>query len=394
MNSEKLEKNRIPPENPTDGGIYYERTADKYRRLKWLSVAVSLLTAVLVLLFSGNAFRAVQLRYLVKYWDINPTTLDARYADIVYAVGGGSRFAFYRDDLAVFGEEKFALYDLAGELVYRDTAPSGKLSADNAGSRLAVFSPGGRRVDLYHSFAKEGTLSFAMPISDVSVSDAGVVAACLKSESGALIELYDAGLSLTQTINVAGGVVMDTAISPDGDTLCTLSLSSAGGSYFTTVTLWNTKSGEKRAEELFSGKKPISVGFFAHGEIFAVTDRSVILFRDDGARISELLLSDEPSAFCAQKDRLLVEERSGRILLLNAKGDVLFTKAPMGVLDIALSGELTYLLTERAILVLDKDGVTVMQADVAGGALDFFVLDDGSVLICYPTQTTRVKPIS
>ena len=142
----------------SDSGIYYAKLADKYRNAK-ISVYILLaIFAVLMIVFGHDAMRGVHFQYLVKYLDINPMTLDSRYSDISYAVGGGSKFALYHDDLAVLGEGRMALYDLSGDLAFRSDIKKGTISVDSDGKYLAAYVSGEKNLTLFHSFDEAQSL--------------------------------------------------------------------------------------------------------------------------------------------------------------------------------------------------------------------------------------------
>ncbi len=389
MNQLQTEQN-IPLEKSPENRMYYIKKADKYGRIKWLTLFLTAIVLAAMLIFGGGSLRAVHFRYLVKYWDINPITLDSRYSDIAYSVGGGARFAFYEDELAVFGEGRLSLYDLSGESVFQANAPSGNLSADSEGRMLALFSPGGKTVGFYHSFAKEGELSFSYPVSDVCVSREGTVAVCLKNGDGAIIELYNDRLKIQRSLTMENGVVMDTAISEGGDTLCVLSLSGMGGSYFTKLSVWSVKSGEMIGAKIFGGKKPLAVGFFDDDGIYAVLDRAVVFLNEKGEIRKELSLSSEPSEYSANQDCLAILDRSGNVSLFDAAGETLFSASFSGAIDLKLSGDTVYLLSERSVSSYSVAGEQIGQAAVSGGVLDFFILDDNSILLCYTSGTKRI----
>ena len=388
--NEKKEKRSS--ETASDGYIYYGGTARRYRKCKRIVLAMWLLILAVTLVFFTDPIRAVQLRYLTKYWSLNPLTLDEQYHDILYSVGGGSRFAFYRDDIAVFGEERLSLYDLSGELVFDADAPTGKLSADVSGARLVLFSPGAKQASFYHSFAKEGSVSFPLPVADVCVSGTGMSAVCLKDGDGTRVALLNDRLETMEMLTITDGVVMDTALSHSGGTLCVLSLSGTGGAYLTTLSLLDTESGEVLTRETFGGKKPIAAGFFEGGGIYALTDRSLVVFRKNGNVIGEIPLTGEIADYYVQGDRLVLLDRAGRVTLFDDNAEMLFSELHTGVLDLKLSEDTVYLLKERTLLLCTEKEKAISESEITSGVLDFFILDDGSVLLCYPSRTARIKP--
>ncbi len=373
--------------------MYYEKLADKYRIAKFLTLAMLVLFILLTLIFSLGSFRAVNFRYLVKYFHINPTTLDKTYHDIAYAVGGGSAFAFYHDDLAVLGEEKMTLYDLSGDLVYRADIEKGTASVDSDGKYLAAYVAGAKHVTLFHSFDMVWEKSFSAPVSKVLVSDTGVVAVCLKESEKTSVVLLDENLNTEKTLTLPQGIVMDMAISDDGKTLSVLTLVGEGASFSTRLDLWNLKSGEIVFAESFVGKKPIATGAFSDGGFFAIFSRLAVFLESDGTMRARVPLSFDSVRYDVCEDMLLLSDSSGALSLWKSDGAPCFSKnISQTVLSMKCEKDTAYLLTERAVLRYDKKGNMLTQTEIPSGALDFFVLDDGSLLLCYASETKRMMP--
>ena len=383
----------ISSEKSSENGMYYEKLADKYRIAKFLTLALSVLCILLTVIFSADTFRAVNFRYLTKYFRINPITLDETYHDIAYAVGGGSAFALYHDDLAVLGEGKMALYDLSGDLVYRADIEKGTASADPDGRYLAAYTAGGKRVTFFHSFDTVKEVSFSAPVSKVCVSDTGIAAVCLQETEKTSVILLDEHLKTEKTLTLSEGVVMDMAISDDGKTLSVLTLVGEGASFYTRLDLWNLKSGEIVMTESFSGKKPIATGAFADGGFFAIFSRLAVFLESDGTVKARVPLAVDSVRCDVFGDTLLLLPPSGTLSLLESDGNACFSKnISQTVLSAKCEKSAAYLLTERAVLHYDKKGELLSQTEIPSGALDFFVLNDGSLLLCYASETKRIMP--
>jgi hypothetical protein len=383
----------ISSEKSSENGMYYEKLADKYRIAKFLTLALLVLCILLTVIFSADAFRAVNFRYLTKYFRINPTTLDKTYHDIAYAVGGGSAFVLYHDDLAVLGEGKMALYDLSGDLVYRSDIEKGTASVDSGGRYLAAYTAGGKRVTFFHSFDTVLERSFSDPVSKVCVSDTGIAAVCLQEREKTSVVLLDEYLKTEKTLTLSEGVMMDMAISDDGKTLSVLTLVGEGASFYTRLDLWNLKSGEIVMTEAFAGKKPIATGAFAGGGFFAIFSRLAVFLEADGTVKARVPLAFDSVRYDVFGDRLLLLTPSGMLSLLESDGNACFSKnISQTVLSMRFEKDTAYLLTERSVLQYDEKGNLLTQTEIPSGVLDFFVLDDGSLLLCYASETKRIMP--
>jgi hypothetical protein len=79
--------------------------------------------------------------------------------------------------------------------------------------------------------------------------------------------------------------------------------------------------------------------------------------------------------------------------LLESDGNACFSKnISQTVLSMRFEKDTAYLLTERSVLQYDEKGNLLTQTEIPSGVLDFFVLDDGSLLLCYASETKRIMP--
>ena len=392
--------NREIPENSCErssdkssaGGIYYAKTADKYRIAKISFFVFLIVFIILTIAFGHSAMRGVHFQYLVKYLDINPMTLDSRYADISYAVGGGSKFALYHDDLAILGEGKMVLYDLSGDLKFRSDIKKGTASVDSDGKYLAAYVSGEKNLTFFHSFDKAEELSFPSPISFVVVSEEGTSAICLKENGGNAILILDDTFKTKQTISQIGGVVIDMAISDDGKTLSVATLFGSDGSFYTKLELWNLKKEELVKSETFSVRKPVATGFFTDDRFYLMLDRELCFYASDGDKLQAVSLPTDTFRCEKNGENLLIVSSSGELSLYESNGSKEFSiSVTESILDMKLMQDRIYLLSENAIVLYDDKGNFLSRVNIASGALDFFVLDDESVLLCYVSETKRIS---
>lgn len=393
MNQQIAEKNyEKSSDKSSETGIYYAKLADKYRIIKFSLLIFLTVFIVLMIVFGNSSMRGVQFRYLVKYLDINPTTLDSRYSDIAYAVGGGSKFAYYHDDLAVLGEGKMTLYNLAGDLKFRSDIEKGTVTADAEGKYLAAYVSGKEKLALFHSFDKVSEISFSSPISLVSVSEEGTLAVCLKENGGNSILIINDNFETDQTLAQNGGIVIDMAISNDGKTLSVLTLFGSDGSYYTRLDLWNLKKNEIVKSETFSARKPIATGFFANDRFYAILDRGICFYAINGDKANVAAFANDSFRYYTNDEQILILTSSGNLALYESNGKQRFSiSVTETILDAKMVSETIYLLSESEIMLYDNEGNFLSRLNIASGALEFFILDDKSILLCYASETKRIS---
>ncbi len=378
-------------ENPSENGMYYAKLADKYHVLKFLTLIMLIVFAVFMLFFANDSMRGLHFRYLTKYMEINPMTLDEKYHHISYAVGGGSKFVFYHDDLAVFGEGKLAVYDLAGELKFRDEVAKGILSANASGKYLAVFTPGKPKLSLFHSFGKAWETTFSDPISQVAVSENGMVVVCMKKQNGTSVQVLTDTFEMVSELFLSDGIVMGMAISNDGNALATVSLCGDDGSYYTKFEIWNLKREEIVCSEKLSARTPISV-VYLNGDFCFLLDKVLVFYTENGKKTETINLPSASFRYHTDEEGLLLLTSDRVLMRFASDGTVLFSvNVPRSILALKSERKISYLLTENMLMLYNEKGVCISEIPIESGVLDFFVLGDGSILLCYASETKRIK---
>lgn len=379
-------------EKSSEYGIYYKKLADKYRVAKILVLILLAVFFIFTALFFSQDIRAIHFRYLIKFFDVNPMTLDQQYEDIAYAVGGNSQFALFRDDLAVLGEGMVSLYNLTGDLEYRSSIKNGNLAVDAEGKYLAAYVLGDRTLSLFHSFGKETDLTFSGSISSICISKKGTLAVCLNSQKETTIHCLDSSFELQHILNIKGGAVIDMAISNDGKRLSVLSIDSTDGTYCTHYELWDLKNGELLQTETFPGRKPIATCFFENDRFSLIFDRAIRFCSKDGTVLQTIATPSNPSDYCICENKLLFLSDSDEVIVYQSDGKKQTSFAvPQNILDIKIHEDDVYLLLQNTILIYDNEGNLKETLHIESGVLSFYILDDNSLLLCYASETKRIS---
>ena len=176
-------------QNFSENRMYYEKLADKYHVI---CVVLSCFLTVWMILRTILTYGPIQddaLLYLNKILKINPANLDAKYNTISYAAGNGVSFAFYKNDLAVIGEDKITVYDLTGERQFHAQAKNSAKAFAVSDKYLALYSPGEKGLSLYNSFSCVREHTFPGALRAAAVSDSGNLAVCYKENEKNIIEV-------------------------------------------------------------------------------------------------------------------------------------------------------------------------------------------------------------
>ena len=382
-----------PRKNFSENRMYYEKTADKYHIIQYVPLLFLIVFAVLTVLFGWRSMLGDNFRYLYKALTLNPVSLDAKYEDISYAAGSGVNFALYKDDLAVIGEGKVLVYDLAGDMRFRRSAKNTGAAYAVSEKYLAVYTPGSKGLSVYNSFGSVYEENLKNPIRIVAVSDSGRIAACLKGEEASEIMVLDKDFSEEASFSVGNGVAYDLDFSPNGDRLLITSLATVGGAHYTEISVWDVSSEKLVLTEKIDGKKPISAGFFDDGRFYAAVQGNIFFYQANGKSAGFVSVAASEYAAVCDGERLAVLRDSQTISLYSKRGDAI-ADIPLSekVFSLKCRDGLYYTVSNTRIAVCDEDGGLLSSYAVDSGLLDFFVLADGSILLCYVTGTERVIP--
>ncbi len=392
MNRTPKEKNsELPLENASGGGMYYTSLANTYHHAGRVLLILLVCFLVIAFLFAGGSLNVLSFRYLFKYIPYDPSAPDREQAEITYAAGSNARFVLFHDDLAVLGEGKAALYSPLGDLVFRSDIEKGTPALAYAGETLAAYVPGKSLVTFFHSFGKTKEIRFPAPVSSVDLSANGIVAVQTKESSDAVFHILNSRLETETTVSHTDGIVMNTALSPDGKTLAVLSLAGENGAFRTVLSLIETGNGKLVHTEHYTSAKPSALAFFDDGRFFVLLDSALLFYDNDGDRKESFSLAPIPHSYHTDGKNLILLSESGELSLYKSRGKCLFSKGfGTGILDAKTENDACYLLSETAIFTLDKEGDTISTFNIKSGVLDYFLLRDGSILLCYPTETKQV----
>jgi len=389
----KEEKRAADSENLTENGIYYKKLADKYSIAGFILLVISVMFLLVFCLVGRRELGLSRFRYLVKNFDLCLSSADAApYSDISY-MAGGVKFAMYRDNLAVIGAGGVELYHPSGELLFRCELSGNAVAVDASGKYMAVYAPGSASVSLYNSFDKIHTETYEYPVSLAAVGKNGAFAVAVAQGTSSAVYVYDASFRLIYTWNFQNGTVFDISISSDGGKIAVMMLCGASGSYYSELVVKNVKTDKTVAYEKFDGVKPIGVEFFSDGGFFAVTDGTLNFYRSDGEKAVQTAISSASLQFCSDGNSVAVLTSPYRAVVYSSRGSVLDEAALDGkILDIDFRDGTLYFLSDSMLYVYHTDTKNIQSLRLDSGALDLFVLADGSVLVCYASRPELIMP--
>ncbi len=371
-------------EKAAQESMYFQKLADTYRIVKIITALFLVIFLLLAILWGSGSMRVTTIRYLFKYIASDPTASADEPLSFPYATGSSARFALFHDDLAVMSEGKMTLYS-GGDIVFRENIETGNASFALSDLYLAVHVSGKYTLSLFHSFGKIDEISFSSPISRVAVSDHGELAVQTAEGIRILNEKQEEKATITPS-----GVVMDMALSRDGRKLLVLSLS-GGSSYRTVLELFDTASSEVIYTETFLGKKPVSSAFFDDGRFFLALDGSLVFYSGNGSKKGTVSLPMTSCKLHADANSLLIYSPAGEVTYYDSNGTCTAMFQAEGVLRAGKTADGNFCLyTQDTLTLYDKTGTVLSTTTIKDSVLDFFLLRDGSILLCSLSEAKQI----
>jgi len=380
----------LPYEN-----IYYERIADYYRLIKYGMLVVLAAFVLLVTIFCNGDLRPENFRYLFKYIDVDPVATSANYKDIYYNSNENTTFAFYKGDLAVIGDGKLKLYNIAGNNILNENIESENAVCDSDGKYLLVYTPGENAVSVFNSFSKLYTLNYDYPVISAHAGDGGGFAVITREENyRSAVYIYNSTFKSVYTWRSNEKYAVSSAVSPNGKNAAVLSYAQSGGTYARELTVRNISKDKSELTITTVGGIPIQTGFFADSRLYCLYSDEIVFYDKDFDEINNVVFKDEIQLFKVFSDGILIvtgkTKANSVVTYYGSNGKAKFTKSfQYSVLDAKMMDDNIYLLTDGAIYRYDEDGLTSAKAE--SGATKMFVFDDGNVMLCYDAATKLIK---
>ena len=388
-------KNTQVGEGFSDSRIYYENLANRYHAVRSLAILAFVGVVLLICTLTYSFLTDNQFQYLYKIWKINPVSIGKQYQDIAYAAGNGTKFVLYKNDLAVIESGKIVVYDLTGERQFREEAPNSAQASAVSDKYIALYTPGDKRFAIYDSFSAVYDHVFDYPIRLAAVSDSGNFALCLREEEQITIAVYNQSSVKEFSVSLdENTIVYDLDLSPNGDKLALTTMAGGdilgAGNYYTEFSLWDVSSNKQLFSERIDGRKPVATSFFDNSRLFFAAQGNVIFCQSNGKRAATV---SAPSSCTVVSDHktVAVSDGVGSVTVYNTQGE---KKTEFSLsekfLDIRIKNGCCYVFFSRSIAAYDAEGQLMGTYEIDSGALDFFVLDDGSLLVCYVSETRRI----
>ena len=375
--------------------VYYERIADYYRLIKYGMLVVMAGFILLVTIFCNSDLRPENFRYLFKYIDVDPVATSANYKDIYYNSNENTTFTFYKGDLAVIGDGKLKLYNIAGNNILSENLESENAVCDADGKYLLIYTPGENSVSVFNSFSKLYTLKYDYPVISANAGDNGSFTVITREESyRSAVYVYNSAFKAVYTWRSNEKYAVSSAVSPNGKNVAVLSYAQSGGTYARELTVRNISKDESVLTVTTEGGIPLKTGFFSDGSLYCIYSDGIVFYDKSFDKTESVSFTDNIQLFRVFSDGILISTGKTRadsvIRYYESDGNKKFTKSfQYSVLDAKMIDDNIYLLADGAIYRYDENGLASAKAE--SGASKMFVFDDGNVMLCYDASTKLIK---
>lgn len=380
----------LPYEN-----VYYEKIADYYRLIKYGMLVILAGFVLVVCIFCNQDLRPENFRYLFKYIDVDPVATSANYKDIYYNSNSNTHFAFYKGDLAVVGDGRLNLYNIAGNNILSEKLEVENAVCDTEGKYLVTYEPGGNSVSVFNSFSRLYTLTYDHPVISAHAGDNGSFAVITRDDSyRSAVYIYNNTFKSIYTWRSNERYAASAAVSPNGKNAAVLSYAQAGGTYSRELTVRNVSKDKSVLTVSSEGAIPIKVDFFSGGEMYCLYADGITFYNKDFEEEYSYDFSGNVQLFRSFSDGIILitgkTKADSVVTYYEDNGEIKFTKSfQYSVLDAKIIDDNIYLLTDGAVYRYNEDGLA--RAEAESGANKMFVFDDGNVMLCYEASTKLVK---
>lgn len=374
--------------------IYYEKIADFYKVIRHFLLAFLAVFVAAVIIFCNQDLRAENFRYLFKYIDVDPISSSANYKDIYYDSNENTVFTFYKGDLAVIGDGKLKLYNIAGNNILDEKLETENALCASEGKYLVTYYPGENSVSVFNSFSKLYTVNYDYPVMYASAGDNGSFAVITRSkEYRSAVYIYNSSFKSVYSWLSNEKYALSAAVSPNGKKVAVLTYSQYNGTYLREITVRDISSDTQELSADSVGGMPIKIGFFDNSNMYAIYADGVTFYNDDFDETASASWEDPIQFYRTFDDGILIitgeTKANAKIHYYDTKGNEKLTENfQFSVLDCDVLDDTIYLLTTSAIY--KYDGEDVLCAEIPNGADRIFLFDDGNVLVCYNDGTRLI----
>lgn len=390
-------KTIIMPEAKYDGAFdkenpYYIKIANKYRIMKYVTILITVIFALVMLTTYSTDITAENFQYLIKDLDITGLTGDRMFGDIIYNGDASSLFGIYRGELIVVNSGSTMLYKPSGAQSFEESNDFYNPRLIVSDKYYMVYDRGDTSCSysVYNSFAELKNESFEYPITLAMMSDEGSYAVVTRDDSyRSIVYYYDSNFKPINVIK-KDKYVTALAFSSDGGKLAIASVYDNNGDFECEIQVIKGRSESAELTLIEEGLLPLNAKWLSNGNLCVLYSECMIIYSSNGETLSKIDLSALQSLNVSLGSELLVSVYNSTVLgydktvdiydknadlkyTFECEGDVISVKAERGFICI--------LLEDRVMKIDPMKGI-MEYAAVEPNAKDM-VFHEDTVMICY-----------
>lgn len=266
-------------------------------------------------------------------------------------------------------------------------------------TRAMVFSQGGNEAFIYNLREQKAGLKTESEIITADISDSGVYALALQSDSYAsVVSVYGKNNRLIYEWYSSEDTVNNVAVSPNGKKIAVSTFNASSGAYNSKISILSFDSATPEFTEEYSGM-PIYAIDNTHSSGFSViTENAVRFIGWSDHEKSEYKNEYTASMFRAGSGGSAAvfnrssDKTDNRIALFNSKGHLKNEFEFKGIIsDIEIHGGHIYCISDTSVFILDADGSVIRKAECGFGAVRLAVLGTNTVAVITDNQIDKIK---
>lgn len=381
-------------ENP-----YYTKLASKFRICKYLTAALALLLAVLMLTVYGSDITPENFRYFIKDLDITGIT-SGEFSQIIHSGGNSAGFAVYRGELAVVNPGNTLLYRPVGALSFSTSNIFYSPRLLTSDKYMLIYDYGNTTssYSLCNSFAelKKGKTDY--PITGAALSDSGYYLLITRDSTyKGVLYWYDSDFEPVAEIK-KDKYMISAALSDDGKKLVLASCYDSEGDIMTELVTVRAGSDSSEAVYTAEGVMPMKTGIMNDGNIVLLcTDR--VMFFDQSLSLLSTVTFDHTGSMRADIGEEIFFAAASNSLVGNEKTVTVYSSSGTIKASFGCSGELiamhsfgetVFVLTEESLIRFDPGTGEVSTASIDPNPIDVVFTSTGKPIVCYAGSAVPV----
>lgn len=266
---------------------YYLRVSNRYRTLKFISLALLVIYLIAMLLIYRSNITYENLVYLMKDLDTDVDATSVIFPDIKFDESSKLSGAIFKGRFAAATTGSLTLYNTAGaaEREFKIAMENPKVLAGD--KYVMVYDVGGSSYSICTPIVQTRSKQTEYPLQGACLSDSGAYALITRArENRYVVTIYDGNFREVSKI-YKDKYVMDASLSPDGRRFAIVSCE-VDGTGVTCEVMSGSADSENALVVNVADAMPLSVGHFDSGAFYVVCDGAVLFFSERGDLVNEI----------------------------------------------------------------------------------------------------------